>query len=153
MKPTGPIPSFGKKTVYRGVEFKSKCEARWAALFDLLGLEWDYEPNGSDTFPDFLVKDGDELLIEVKGALHGAPTYMDLHREWVAHPDAIKARRSAAGYGAGPVCIACSDGYLFESKANADLTQTLSWQAVQFSSQSEYHWPRTLAMISGKVDE
>ena len=37
MKPSEPVPSFGKKTKYRGIEFKSQCEARWAALFDIVG--------------------------------------------------------------------------------------------------------------------
>jgi hypothetical protein len=73
MKPTRPIPSFGQPTEYRGVKFKSKCEARWAALFDLLKWEWEYEPNGEDTFPDFLVspKESKPFHFEVKGGLVG----------------------------------------------------------------------------------
>ncbi len=31
-------------TVYRGVQFRSRLEARWAAFFDLLGWKWEYEP-------------------------------------------------------------------------------------------------------------
>jgi hypothetical protein len=34
-----PVP-----TVYRGVEFRSRLEARWACLLDGLGVHWVYEP-------------------------------------------------------------------------------------------------------------
>lgn len=43
-------------TVYNGVQFRSRLEARWAAFFDLCGWRWDYEPldlNG--WIPDFAV--------------------------------------------------------------------------------------------------
>lgn len=36
-----PIP-----TRYRGCQFLSRLEARWAVFFDALDLEWDYEPEG-----------------------------------------------------------------------------------------------------------
>lgn len=38
--------------VYRGTLFKSKAEARWAAVFDELSVPWKYEPQ------KFLVADG-----------------------------------------------------------------------------------------------
>lgn len=70
MKPSEPVPSFGKKTKYRGIEFKSQCEARWAALFDILKWSWEYEPNGESTFPDFEVTAGKKkFYLEVKGSL------------------------------------------------------------------------------------
>lgn len=37
-----------KPTVYKGIHFKSKLEAQWAAFFDELNLSWQYE---KDTFP------------------------------------------------------------------------------------------------------
>lgn len=44
-------------TRYNGVNFRSRTEARWAALFDLLSLEWIYEPiDFKGWIPDFLVK-------------------------------------------------------------------------------------------------
>lgn len=36
-----PIP-----TLYRGVSFRSRLEARWAVFYDALGIEWQYEPEG-----------------------------------------------------------------------------------------------------------
>lgn len=41
-------------TVYEGVNFRSRLEARWAAMFDLLGWEWEYEPvELAGYIPDF----------------------------------------------------------------------------------------------------
>jgi hypothetical protein len=54
------------KTLYNGIKFRSRLEAKWAAFFDLLGWEWEYEPfdlNG--WIPDFLLKHG-RVLVEVK---------------------------------------------------------------------------------------
>lgn len=57
-------------TTYKGVRFRSRLEARWAAFFDVVGWEWNYEPidlNG--WIPDFKIATvGDPLLVEVKPA-------------------------------------------------------------------------------------
>src|SRR5690554_4428220 len=42
------------ETTYKGINFRSRLEAKWAAFFDLLGWKWEYEPvdlNG--WIPDF----------------------------------------------------------------------------------------------------
>lgn len=33
-----------KRCIYKGIVFHSKLEARWAIIFDTLGLDWVYEP-------------------------------------------------------------------------------------------------------------
>ena len=44
-------------TLYAGVMFRSRLEARWAAFFELLGWEWRYEPIDFDGWtPDFYLK-------------------------------------------------------------------------------------------------
>lgn len=44
-------------TMYAGVQFRSRLEARWAAFFDLLGWEWEYEPiDLKGWIPDFLLR-------------------------------------------------------------------------------------------------
>jgi hypothetical protein len=63
-------------TLYRGVQFRSRLEARWAAMFDLMGWNWRYEPLDFDGWiPDFIIKRayeaGDDLLVEVKPFLWG----------------------------------------------------------------------------------
>lgn len=54
-------------TRYNSVQFRSRLEARWAALFDLTGIKWDYEPFDLDGWtPDFLIKGKVPALVEVK---------------------------------------------------------------------------------------
>lgn len=33
-----------KRTKYKGTNFRSRLEARWAIYFDTLGIKWEYEP-------------------------------------------------------------------------------------------------------------
>lgn len=46
-------------TLYKGYQFRSRLEARWAVFFDEMGLRWDYEVEGYDLggglhyLPDF----------------------------------------------------------------------------------------------------
>jgi len=43
-------------TRYAGVMFRSMLEAKWAAFFDILGIDWQYEPcTIAGWMPDFLV--------------------------------------------------------------------------------------------------
>jgi hypothetical protein len=56
-------------TTYRGTEFRSRLEARWAAFFDLLAWRWEYEPfDMYGWVPDFTVTGAgnNTLLVEVK---------------------------------------------------------------------------------------
>lgn len=65
-KTPGAIP-----TKYGGVQFRSRLEARWAALFDRIGWQWEYEPLDFDRYiPDFVVFfPAGPVLVEVKPAL------------------------------------------------------------------------------------
>ena len=62
-----------KRTMYNGVQFRSRLEAKWACFFDLIGWKWTYEPcelNGYN--PDFIIQcTGDQygtntMIVEVK---------------------------------------------------------------------------------------
>lgn len=63
-------------TTYNGVEFRSRLEATWAAYFDIMKWEWEYEPiDLKGWVPDFYVKfpcmhnecnGHHELYVEVK---------------------------------------------------------------------------------------
>ena len=74
------------ETRYKGYRFRSRLEARFAIIFDHMGLSWDYEPEGFELpecgryLPDFFVKypedssqakkwPGAGYWIEVKGGL------------------------------------------------------------------------------------
>lgn len=72
-------------TTYRGVQFRSRLEARWAEFFDLIGVVWQYEPEGYEAggvryLPDFWLahirhRGGPGgLFFEVKA---GAPTVQE----------------------------------------------------------------------------
>lgn len=58
-------------TTYRGVEFRSRTEARWALLFDLFAVKWEYEVEGYQLascwyLPDFWLPEF-KCFAEVKG--------------------------------------------------------------------------------------
>ncbi len=58
----------GIPTTYAAVRFRSRLEARWAALFDLLHWRWEYEPLDLHNYiPDFILGfPAGEHLVEVK---------------------------------------------------------------------------------------
>lgn len=54
-------------TLYNGVKFRSRLEARWACLFDMLSWQWVYEPfDAGGYIPDFLIRFSNPLVVEVK---------------------------------------------------------------------------------------
>jgi hypothetical protein len=54
-------------TVYSGVQFRSRLEARWAAMFDLLKYPWEYEPLDLNGYiPDFVLSFKTPMIVEVK---------------------------------------------------------------------------------------
>jgi hypothetical protein len=58
----------GYKTKYKGVNFRSRLEATWAAFFDELDWNWEYEPFDLGAWsPDFLIRGNwRNALVEVK---------------------------------------------------------------------------------------
>lgn len=63
-----------KRCIYKGIVFYSKLEARWAVVFDALGIKWKYQPRklsrewGNEIIeylPDFYFPD-DDIYAEVK---------------------------------------------------------------------------------------
>ena len=65
------VPAIASKpTVYSHCQFRSRLEARWAAMFDLLHWQWVYEPFDLDGWvPDFLIMAHDTILVEIKPIL------------------------------------------------------------------------------------
>jgi hypothetical protein len=68
-------------TMYKGYNFRSRLEARWAVYFDSIGLMWDYESegyeleNGSWYLPDFYIPEFG--WIEIK---HGKPSVEEIKK-------------------------------------------------------------------------
>lgn len=75
------------ETRYSGYRFRSRLEARYAVLFDSLGIAWDYEPEGFELgggkryLPDFWLhipdKPGHGYWVEIKAL---APTRDEIDR-------------------------------------------------------------------------
>jgi hypothetical protein len=64
----------GIQTTYRGIKFRSRAEACWAAFFDQLKWTWEYESIDLEKYiPDFLIsaESGKQVLFEVKGGVMG----------------------------------------------------------------------------------
>jgi hypothetical protein len=92
-------------TVYKGIQFRSRLEARWAAYFDLLSeaytkegskpLIWHYEPLDLDGWiPDFALERGTVLLLcEIK-PIHFIKAFQQL-LDWNKIIHAIDALTSA----------------------------------------------------------
>ena len=58
-------------TTYKGIEFRSRLEAKWAFVFDQLGWSWEYEPIDLKGYiPDFILTlPRAPMLVEIKPAL------------------------------------------------------------------------------------
>ena len=62
------------ETLYNGIRFRSRLEARWAVFFDALKMRWEYEPEAyalpsGNYLPDFRITDGapsGDCWVEVK---------------------------------------------------------------------------------------
>lgn len=69
----------GIPTKYKGVQFRSRLEARWAVMFDLLEWDWEYEPlDAKGYIPDFVLTGDKPVLVEVKPDL----LYSELDEYW-----------------------------------------------------------------------
>lgn len=69
-----------KETIYKGVKFRTKLEARWAVFFDDCNAKWTYRPktfdlgNGDYFTPEFLLENvhgrgGDSLYVVVRTSI------------------------------------------------------------------------------------
>lgn len=72
-------------TIYNGVKFRSRLEARWALFFDLCKIEWEYEKEGYQLttgwyVPDFWIPSM-KIWVEVKPPGIRCPHAMALHDE------------------------------------------------------------------------
>lgn len=71
-------------TRYKGYNFRSRLEARWAVFFDHLKIRWDYEPegfelgNGLRYLPDFWLPDF-KMWVEIKP---GEPDVVASQKAW-----------------------------------------------------------------------
>jgi hypothetical protein len=54
-------------TAYKGINFRSRLEAKYAVMFDELGWRWEYEPiDLKGWIPDFVIEGVKPIYVEVK---------------------------------------------------------------------------------------
>jgi hypothetical protein len=58
-------------TMYKGIQFRSRLEARWAVFFDTLGIEWEYETQGYEIGVSHEPEDGEMLYTYSDGSIGG----------------------------------------------------------------------------------
>lgn len=93
----------GIPTTYAGTRFRSRLEARWAAMFDLIGWSWTYEPvDTAGYIPDFLISGESAFFIEV-GPTIDLADYIDK----ATKPDAavLELRRDLFVVGVSPLTM------------------------------------------------
>ena len=57
-------------TIYRGIEYRSRLEAKWAAFFQLIDWKYTYEPfDGDGYIPDFVLHGDYPCVVEIKPAV------------------------------------------------------------------------------------
>lgn len=79
----------GIPTTYRGTNFRSRLEGRWAAFFDLVGWRWTYEPlDANGWIPDFLIHGAEPFLVEV-GPCATEPEYRKKAAKALANPGRV----------------------------------------------------------------
>ena len=79
-----------KPTRYKGVNFRSRLEARWAAFFDVREWRWEYEPAVEffNWIPDFVISFPEcPLFVEIK------PVFPDSDFHWSKDESFSKAKQ------------------------------------------------------------
>lgn len=78
------------ETEYAGCRFRSRLEARWAVFFDLVGVGWEYEPEGYELpsgnyLPDFRILSDSRpcFWIEIKPELYPWPSEPPRDKRWM----------------------------------------------------------------------
>jgi len=115
------------ETKYRGMRFRSRLEARWAAFFDLAGWHWEYEPfDLSGWVPDFLIRapllpPRKPVLVEVKPILEmHEPTVKRIERAISASGLNYEALLLGSGIAADDAQRFAYVGWLGEHALNFD---------------------------------
>lgn len=106
------------ETFYRGTFFRSRLEARYAALFDLCRWSWVYEPcDFNGWFPDFALigEQGNRVFVEVKPITESSEA---LQRRIDASecPDEVLIVGLSPTLLSGPFSYSCRLGWLREGE-------------------------------------
>lgn len=94
-------------TVYRGIQMRSALEAKWACVFDYLGLRWEYEPLALGGYiPDFLV---DVDLYPGQGRVATRPLLVECRPLWdSAEYEEPIAKIARSGWTGAAMVVGCT---------------------------------------------
>jgi hypothetical protein len=71
----------GIPTIYHGIEYRSRLEAKWAAFFEMLNWQFTYEPfDGNGYIPDFVIHGDKPMIVEVKPAVRPEDYYQETEK-------------------------------------------------------------------------
>ncbi len=130
-------------TKFRGINFRSRLEARWGAFFSLMGWDWSYEPIDLDGYiPDFILHMHEDVLVEVK-------PFMRLNDPSIK--DAI-AKIEGSGWdpkydGIWPDRPAIVVGAVLFHHSYTNYNKSTTWHEVVIGSQA-FHCEAELAILS-----
>jgi hypothetical protein len=115
-----------KPTTYRGTTYRSKLEARWAVLFDVLGLPFEYEPKCFRTpeggyLPDFYVLAPRPFWLEIKGP-------EPIERDYVRARHVVKQTKAKFRFLVGPLPAAPSRGILRTRILRGETWRPADWR-------------------------
>lgn len=149
------IINMGKATAYKGINFRSRLEARWAAMFDLLGWAWEYEPETDGFYiPDFVLHGprGQAIYVEVKPLA-----------TWLGDKKAITAK-ALDGIGFGEPLLVLTDqfnraisfdvqvfGYLANSNDDGDEDHAILFQPGAKEHGLEYDFAGEFGSWAGRL--
>jgi hypothetical protein len=127
-------PSYGIPTTYRGINFRSRAEARWAAFFDEMAWAWQYEPLDFPGYiPDFSLFG--RCFVEVKGGAQREEELRALAGSMHPKVDLL--------LGASPLSWTRTverKAYRFESPAEIGLGRVFEWMSGQPLPGEEVLW-------------
>lgn len=148
------------ETRYLGCRFRSRLEARYAVLFEELGLQWEHEPEGFELscgkryLPDFLVRfqpdDRDGFYFEVKPTL---PTTEEVLKCHCLAKD-LNEQRLSKGEAVRPVFMLCgTPGHPNVWSGDGPWRLTKGSVALKFTGLTQLERPlvrfETWAMVDG----
>lgn len=135
------------ETRYAGCLFRSRLEARWAAMFDQLGWHWTYEPIDTGQYiPDFLIHGDWPMLVEIKPVA--------THSEYAATADEVENRLGTAWRGDAVVLGVDPVPHLttnWDSPSAGYLGEHIQWADNDTSPSAPYRdWNLGIWTICGK---
>lgn len=125
-------------TIYNGIEYRSRLEARWAAFMQNIGWDIVYEPfDGDGYIPDFLVQGAKPLLVEIKPAVTQSEyeaavpkVEQGLEKHW--RHDILILGAAPISHSSGALLHAGCVGYALHTDPDPNVAMLWAWGAADW---------------------